>query len=166
MPAAFVVEQVIAVHRGDVEIVPAVVIVIAHRDAHAVDFDIETAAPRDVRERAAIALVKSRRGVPAARNPVLAVQQQGVQFTVAIRVEKRHAGAHRFRQPLLARASRVVGEPDARRRRHIGEADRNRSALRGLTVQRREQHREQNRQRRRSQKRDRESTVFHCCLPD
>ena len=49
LAAAFVVEQAIALERGDVDVVAAVVVVVADGDAHAVHLDIEAAAGGDVR---------------------------------------------------------------------------------------------------------------------
>ena len=44
LAAAFVVEQPVAFERGDVDVVAAVVVVVADGDAHAVHLDIEPAA--------------------------------------------------------------------------------------------------------------------------
>ena len=43
---AFVVEEVVAIERGDVDVVAAVVVVIGDGHAHAVHFDVEAAAAR------------------------------------------------------------------------------------------------------------------------
>ena len=44
LAAAVVVEQAVAVERGDVDVVAAVVVVVADGDAHAVHLDVEAAA--------------------------------------------------------------------------------------------------------------------------
>ena len=62
MPAAFVVKQVVASDRGDVDVFPAVVIEVAHGYAHAVNIDIETAAARDVGEGSVTVVSIERRG--------------------------------------------------------------------------------------------------------
>ena len=46
LAAAFVVEEAVAVERGDVDVVAAVVVVVADGDAHAVHLDVEAAAAR------------------------------------------------------------------------------------------------------------------------
>ena len=72
MSAAFVVKELVAVERGDVDVVAAVVIVIADRHAQAIDLDIESAASRYVGERAvAIIAIKRGRGggVPCGISP-------------------------------------------------------------------------------------------------
>ena len=46
LAAAFVVEQAVAVEGGDVEVVAAVVVVVADGHAHAVHLDVEAAAAR------------------------------------------------------------------------------------------------------------------------
>jgi hypothetical protein len=55
---AFIVEEAVAFESGDVEIFPAVVVVVGDGYAHRVHLDVEAAAGRDVGERAvAVVLV-------------------------------------------------------------------------------------------------------------
>ena len=92
MSAAFVVEQMIAAERGDVDVVAAVVIVIADGHADAVDLDVEAAARGDVGERAVVIVAIERGGGAAAvRRPVLSVDEQNVEPAIAIRIEERAA---------------------------------------------------------------------------
>ena len=119
---AFVVEQAVAFERGDVDVVAAVVIVVADGDAHAVHLDVEAAAARDVGEGAvAIVAIERGGGAAAARGAVLAVDEQDVGPAVAIDVEEGAARAHGLGQILLARASAVVGEVDAGGGGDVGE---------------------------------------------
>ncbi len=121
--AAFVVEQVIAAECGDVDVVAAVIVVVADGHAQAIDFDVEAAAFGDVGEGAVVIVAIERGGgVPAVRSPVLAVDQQDVEPAIAIGIEKGAAGSHGLRQPFLAGAPGIVREVDARSRGHVGEA--------------------------------------------
>ncbi len=79
LPLAFVVEEAVAFERGDVDVVAAVVVVVADGDAHAVHLDVEAAAGRDVGERAvAVVAVERVQRAAASRRPVLAVDEQDV----------------------------------------------------------------------------------------
>ena len=60
LAAAFVVEQAVAFERGDVDVVAAVVVVVGDGHAHAVHFDVEAAAARDVGERAVVVVAIER----------------------------------------------------------------------------------------------------------
>ena len=87
---AFVVKQMVAVERGNVDVVAAVVIVIGHGHAHAVHFDVEAAARGDVGEGAVVIVAVERGGgLRPLRRPVLAVDQQDVGPAVAIGIEER-----------------------------------------------------------------------------
>ena len=120
--AALVVEQPVAVERGEVDVLAAVVVVVARRDAHAVDLDVEAAPPGGVGEGAvAVVAVEGRQRLALARLPVAAVDQQDVEPAVAVGVEQRHAGAHGLGQVFLPRAAAVVGELHSRGGGDIGE---------------------------------------------
>ena len=124
LAGAFVVKEVVAAESGDVDVVAAVVIVIADRHAEAVDFDVEAAAARHVGERAvAVVAVERGGGVAAVRDEVLAVDEEDVEPAVAVDVEEGAARAHGLGEPLLARASGVVGELDSGGGGDVGEAD-------------------------------------------
>ena len=124
LAVAFVVKQVVAFERGDVDVVAAVVIVIGDGHAHAVHLDVEAAARGDVGERAVVVVaIERRERLAAARRPVLAVDEQDVGPAVAIGIEERAARAQRFRQVFLAGAPAVVREVDAGRCGDVGELD-------------------------------------------
>ena len=114
LAAPFVVEEVIAFERGDVEVVAAVVVVVAGGDAQAVHLDVEPAARGD-RGEGAVAVVPVERGerLAALRRPVLAVNQHDVGPAVAVGVEEGASRPERLRQVLVPGAPAVVGEPDA-----------------------------------------------------
>ena len=119
LAVAFVVEQAVAFERGDVDVVAAVVVVVADGDAHAVDLDVEAAAARDVGERAVVIVAIERGGgVAAARGPVLAVDRAGCRASRRHRHRRRRSPAPMVSgRHFLPGASRVVRELDARRRR-------------------------------------------------
>jgi len=122
MPAAQIAEQMIAAHRRYIQIVAAIVIVIADGHSHPMNLDIETTAARNIGEcPLAVIPIKGRHGAMAVRNPVAAVQQQDVELAVAIRIKKCYARTHRFGEPLPAGPAGIMGEMDSRRGRHIGE---------------------------------------------
>ena len=132
LAVAFVVEQAVAFERGDVDVVAAVVVVVADGHAHAVHLDVQAAARGDIGEGAVVVIaIERRQRFAAARRPVLAVDQQDVGPAVAIGIEEGHAGAQRFGQVLLAGPPAVVHELDAGLRGHIGEGNgRGRTAVR------------------------------------
>ena len=131
--AAFVMEQVIAAHSGYVNIVAAIVIVIADSDAHAVDFDIQTAAVRNIRKRSVtVVAIEGRCGVAAMWNPVAAVDEKNIGAAIAIRIEECDTGTHGFRQPFLTGASCVLREMNPGGSRYVCEAHRNRGRISGL----------------------------------
>jgi hypothetical protein len=118
------VEQVVAEEARDVEIVTAVVIVIANGDAERVHIDVEPATLRDVRERPVVIIAIECGGRAASMgDQVLAVDHQNVQPAIAIGVEERSAGAHGLRQPLLTAAAGVVREVDSGGRCDVCELD-------------------------------------------
>ena len=133
MPAALVMEQVIAADGRYVDVVAAVVIVIAYRDAHAMNVDVEAAAVRGIGERAvAIVAIERGRGMPSVGNPVTAIDEQNIRASIAIGIEKRHTRAHCFRQPFFAGASRVMREVNTGAGGYVGEANRNCRSFSGL----------------------------------
>jgi hypothetical protein len=123
-PIAFVVKKMIAVERGNVHIVAAIIVVVGDGDAHAVHFDVETAAARNIGESAVVVVaIERRQGLLALGRPVLAVDQQNIRPAVAIGVEESAARAQRFRQIFLARPSAVMREVNASLRRDVGKDD-------------------------------------------
>ena len=71
----FVPEQAIPLERGHVHVVSAVIVVIAHGDAHAVHLDIQPAGRGDIGERAV--LVIAIQGVEGALGAGLPVPRGG-----------------------------------------------------------------------------------------
>ena len=119
---AFVPEQAIPLERRHVHVVSAVIVVIAHGDAHAVHLDIQPAGRGDIGERAVLVIaIQGVKGALGAGLPVPRVDQEHVGPAVAIGVQKRGAGPERLRQELLAGAAAVVDELDAGSRGHIRE---------------------------------------------
>ena len=103
----------------------AVVVVVADRHAHAVHLDVEAGAARDVGERAVavVAVQAQRRSLALVARPVHAVDQQDVLPAVGVVVEKRAAGAERFRQQLAAVGAAVVPELQAGRGGDVDEPE-------------------------------------------
>ena len=103
MSAAFVVQQAVTFQRGDVDIVPAVVIVIADADPQTEGFHVEPAAGGDVSEAAVLHVaVQSSGGGLTFGVPLVAVQDENVEPAVSIDIHKRTSGTQRLRQPFLA----------------------------------------------------------------
>ena len=123
--AVVVIQRVAAVIRH-VEIFEAVVVVVAHRDAHAVlvlRHAGESRLLRDIDERAVRSLVVQ--PVPECRVGLVrqlarghrvvepgAVRQEDVQPAVVVVVQQRHAAAHRLDQVLVRRRGVLVREGD------------------------------------------------------
>ena len=123
----------IAADSCDVHIVAAIVVVVANCHAHAVNFDIETAAARDVGEGSvAVVAIESGGGATAVRNPVAAVDEQDIGVAIAIGIEECHARTHGFRQPFLAGASGVMCKVNPCRGGYVRELDRRSGSVSGL----------------------------------
>ena len=121
--AAEVMEQAVLAERGDVEIGPAVVVVVAGGGAETVERDAQPRCGSDVGERA-VAIVPVEREQRLARGtarPRHRVDEQDVLRAVSVGVEERPARAHRFRQVFLAECAAVVAEADPGRFRDVGE---------------------------------------------
>jgi hypothetical protein len=116
LPAG-VAEESVAAARGDEQVRPAVVVVVADRDAHAVEFDVQPARGGHVLVAASAIAVQGRRGSAAGgwriAGPRAAVDEEEVRLAVAVEVEHRDAGAHRFGQEFLAGGAVEVREADA-----------------------------------------------------
>ena len=96
---AFVVEQAVAFKRRDVDVRQAIVVVIGHGHAHAIHLHVQTAARRDVGERAVVIVsIQRRHRVASARRRILPVDQQNIGPAIAIQVNERDARAQRLRQ--------------------------------------------------------------------
>ena len=123
MAAPFVVKQVIAAEGGDVHIVAAVVVVIADRYAHAMDFDIQAASSRNIGEGpVVIVAVKRRGGVPAPRSPVRPIDQQDVEPAVSIGIEEGAAGTQRLGLAISTRLAGVMKKVNAGGGGNVSEA--------------------------------------------
>jgi len=124
VPAAIVVKQVVPIERSEIDVILAVVIVVADRYAHSVDFDIKTTPMRDIRKRAiAVIAVESCSCSTPFRHEVPPVHEENVGAAIAIGIEEGHAGTHRFGQPLLTGAACVVSEMNAGGGCYVGETD-------------------------------------------
>ena len=123
-----VAEQVAGTEDGGhVEVVPAVIVVIADRGAHRVDqFPVQARGVRHVRERPIpVVVVERHRGpahdMPAGKRGV--VEQQQILPAIAVVIEKRAAGADRLDHVLAGRGGALMPEVDAGGRRDVGEVD-------------------------------------------
>jgi hypothetical protein len=131
---ALVAIELVGEDAGDVEVLVAVVVVVADRDSLAVARAGEARRLRHVLEAAVRLLAVE--AVPVAR-PVLLrqgagrhrvvdprpVREEDVEAAVAVVVEERHPRAHGLRQVLLRRGRRDVAEVDGQRVRDVDEAD-------------------------------------------
>src|SRR5439155_11711787 len=111
---ALVVEEARFAQTGDVNVAPAAVVVVSHRDAHAVDLDPEPGLCGDVGEGAvAVVVVELQRGPLAdVAGKVLAVHKQNVWLAVVIVVDEGAARAHGLGQVFLSKGAGVVNETD------------------------------------------------------
>ena len=127
VPLAVVAEQIAAADRRDVEVGIAVVVVVAHGDALAVERLVEPGFLGDVLE-VSLAVVAieglGRRGLDLVAGPVRRVDEEQVLVAVAVVVEEGDARAHRLGQELVAEGAVVVHERDARVLGDVDELDR------------------------------------------
>ena len=122
---AGIAEEAVLADGGDQKIGEPVVVVVRDGDAHAVHFEIEARAFRNVRECAvAIVAIEAQGGTAAlVAGPVGAVDQQDVEPAIAIVVEKGAAGAECFGQVFGAESPAVVLKGKAGLRGDVGEAE-------------------------------------------
>ncbi len=111
---ALVVEEPVAAEAGEVDVHPAVVVVVGGRAAQPVHRDVEAGPAREVRERAVtvVAIERGQRSGTGPPRPVLRVDEEEVGPAVPVEVHEQHARAHRLRQVLLPKRARVVLEAD------------------------------------------------------
>ena len=90
LAAALVVEEAIAIERRDVNVVLAVVVVIADSHSDSVDLDIETAAARDIGERPVVVIAIERGGGSIRPLGVqsLLFYQQNVNPAIPVRIDE------------------------------------------------------------------------------
>ncbi len=128
--AAPIVEQVVRSDGGDVEVGPAVAVVVAHRHALPVDREVEAGGRGHVMEPAGAVVGEQRQARSRSRSrplrplvprPVGGAHEQQVGVAVPVVVEDRHPAAHGLGQELLAVGAVVVDEGDARGRGDVGE---------------------------------------------
>jgi len=107
---------------GNENVGKAIVVVVAHGDAHAIHLDIKTGGACDIGEGAvAIVAVEPQRAPHALVSwPVPAVDEENVQPSIRIVVEESTAGAESFRQKLAAVGSGIVLELNAGGGGHVG----------------------------------------------
>ncbi len=127
---AVVVEEMALADSSNKDVVEAIVVVVADRDAHPKKRNVQARPARHVGEGpVVIIVVKLQRGRAAfgamgwMAGPVLAVDQQDVRESVVVVIDEGAAGTHGFRKPLLSEGSVVVGEMDAGLRGDVAEAD-------------------------------------------
>ncbi len=134
MAVALVVKEVIAVQGGDVDIVAAIVVVIANSAPHAIHLEVEARLFCHILE-GPVVLVVIKRGIGCEcvmTGPVHAVHEENVLPAVIVVVEHAHAAAHGFGKVLLPERTAVVFEMNPCQRRDIDQANRPRRARRGL----------------------------------
>ena len=116
-----------------------VVVEVADRDPHPVDFHVEAGGAGHVGERAVavVAVQPERRPLPLVTGPVHAVDQQDVLPPVAVVVEEGATRAERFRQEGAAEAAVVVTERQPGRGGDVDQLEwRRRGPLRPRPIQR------------------------------
>src|SRR5579863_9031674 len=113
LPGVF--EKPILAHTGNQDVRKSVVVVIAHRHAHSVHFDIESGVVSYVGESsiAIVVIEPKRRRLPLVAGPVHAVDQENVLPAIAIVVEKGASRSKGFRKKLASVGAAVVLEMNA-----------------------------------------------------
>src|SRR4051794_1184174 len=102
-------------HAGNQNVREGIVVVIADSDAHAIHFDIQPNALRNVSERAVAIIAIQPWSGPLAfvSRPVHGIDQQNVLPTVIVVVEESATGSECFGQQLAAICAAVVLKMDA-----------------------------------------------------
>src|SRR5580704_1755289 len=118
-------EEMAAVERRDVDVVIAIVIVIADCAAHAVKLDIQMGLVGYVSERpVVIVVIESRVGfVRCVLRPIFGVNEQDVLIAVIVVVDEAGSAAHCFGEIFLSEGAIVVLEMDFGLRRYVSKAD-------------------------------------------
>ena len=120
-------EQVVGAQRGDIQVGMAVVVVVAHRAADAVERHGQPGGAGNVGEMApAIAAVErlGKRALAVEAGQRAAVDQEQVEVPVAVIVKEGTAGAKRLGEVETPAGAIGMPETDPRRRRHIIEPQR------------------------------------------
>ncbi len=110
---------------GDVDVVVAVVVEVAHRATHAIHFNIEPGLARYIGE-CAVVIVVVERGVRfpcCVTGPVHRIDEEDVGPAVIVVIDDADAAAHGFGQILGAECAAVVFEMDTGLRGYIGEGN-------------------------------------------
>jgi hypothetical protein len=119
-------KQVITAQRCNVDIIPAIIIVIADQDAHAVAVQVQAGSFRYIGVVPfAVILIQSRGWVPLlrAKRPVRPVDQDDVLIAVVIVIDKTAAAAHGLGQQAFTIGAVCVYEIDTGFGSDIGEND-------------------------------------------
>src|SRR5438093_9159838 len=100
---------------GDEQIIESIVVVIAHGDTEAKDWNCKSGFMRDVGERAVVIVVielesRLRAGVCG---PVLAIDEQNVGPAIVIVIQECASRPHGLGQVFLSEGGVVVGEADS-----------------------------------------------------
>ena len=129
-----IVEQMVRFQRGKKQIIPAVTIIVANSNAHAVGFDSQPDLLADVLKVPAAVVAIQRLGrhaaVPGVVGPVSEVDQKKVLVAVVIVIQERCAAADGFRHEPLAIGAVDVGKANAGSLCHVAEVHRGRLSCR------------------------------------
>ena len=111
----------ILTHTSNKDVGKAIVIVIAHGNAHAIHLDIETSAAGHVRESAVaiIAVEFQRASFSFMRRPIGAADKKNILPPVAVVVEKSATRAESLRKEFAAISAAVMTKVDSGLRRDI-----------------------------------------------
>src|ERR1019366_6845614 len=123
---AVVVEEMALADGGNENVVEAVVVVVADRDAQSEEQNAQARLARYVGESAVVIVVVELQGGRAVLGvawPVLTVDQQDVGKAVVVVIDERAAGAHGFREPFFSEGSVVVREMNAGLRGDVAEGN-------------------------------------------
>ena len=126
LSVAKIVKQMVRTDRCDINIRIAIVIVVAYRAAHSVEFDGKARTASHVRKRPIlIVVIESRVGFASLMfGPIHRIDEQDVLPAVVVVVQKTNATSHRLWEILSPERATVMFEVHPRLGRHIGELNR------------------------------------------
>src|ERR1700749_4201989 len=118
-------EKVASVNRGNVNVIVAVIVIVADSASHSVHFNIKASLVRHIGEGAVVVvMVKSRVGFVCRMPwPVHRIDKKNVLPPIVVVVDETRAAAHRFRKVFLAERSTISCEMNSRLSGDVGKGN-------------------------------------------
>src|SRR5436190_299758 len=119
-------KEVVGADGGHEQIWQAIVVIIAHRDAHSVEAHIQSRTSGHICEMAfSIVLVEGQCGwLFSCRNmvrPIGRIDKEQILSAVVVEIKKSNASSHALREQFVTISSVIVDKADARRRGNLCE---------------------------------------------